>query len=69
MVQENPTWGAERIADELWLKLGLQVSQRTIRAYWPDVPATPRRGRSHAWGTFVRNHAQALLAVSSIYWW
>ena len=62
MVQENPTWGEERIADELWLKLGLQVSPRTIRAYWPDMPATPRRGRPQAWSTFVRNHAQALLA-------
>ena len=62
MVQENPTWGEERIADELWLKLGLQVSPRTICAYWPDVPPTPRRGRSQAWSTFVRKHAQALLA-------
>src|SRR5262245_19289055 len=35
MVHDNPTWGEERIADELWLKLGISVSPRTVRAYWP----------------------------------
>ncbi len=35
MVRENPTWGEERIAHELWLKLGIRVSPRTVRAYWP----------------------------------
>ena len=30
MVHDNPTWGEERIADELWLKLGIQVSPRTV---------------------------------------
>jgi putative transposase len=24
MVKENPTWGQERIAAELWLKLGVE---------------------------------------------
>ena len=33
MVEENPTWGEERIADELSLKLGILVSPRTVRAY------------------------------------
>jgi hypothetical protein len=28
MVHDNPTWGEERIADELWLKLGIRVSPR-----------------------------------------
>ena len=27
---ENPTWGEERIANELSLKLGLRVSPRTV---------------------------------------
>jgi transposase len=31
MVRENVTWGEERIADELSLKLGIHVSPRTIR--------------------------------------
>ena len=39
MAQENPTWGQERIANELLLKLGLQVSPRTVRNTWlrPEV--------------------------------
>jgi putative transposase len=32
MVRENPTWGEERIAHELLLKLGIRVSPRTVRA-------------------------------------
>jgi hypothetical protein len=35
MVRENPTWGQERIANELRLKLGLRVSPRTVRKYGP----------------------------------
>jgi hypothetical protein len=31
----NPLWGQERIANELWLKLGLRVSPRTVRKYLP----------------------------------
>lgn len=30
MAAENPTWGEERIASELLLKLGLRVSPRTV---------------------------------------
>jgi len=36
MVKENVTWGEERIAAELSLKLGLWVSPRTVRKYWPN---------------------------------
>jgi putative transposase len=58
MVCDNPTWGHERIADELWLKLGIRVSPRTVRAYWPgDDPSTRLRAPSQNWNTFVRNHA------------
>jgi putative transposase len=35
MAGENPSWGEERIANELLLKLGLRVSPRTIRKYGP----------------------------------
>src|ERR1019366_8158678 len=38
---ENPSWGQERIANELLLKLGIQVSPRTVRKYLPRRP----RGR------------------------
>jgi hypothetical protein len=61
MVRENPSWGEERIADELWVKLGIRVSPRTVRAYWPAQG--PRSGRnSQTSSIFVRNHARALLA-------
>ena len=33
MARANPTWGEERIADELRLKLGLTVSPRTVGRY------------------------------------
>jgi hypothetical protein len=33
MGRENPSWGEERIANELLLKLGIQVSPRTVRNY------------------------------------
>ncbi len=35
MALNNPTWGEERIADELLIKLGIRVSPRTIRRYIP----------------------------------
>src|SRR5919109_3472770 len=35
MARENPTWGQERIANELLIKLGLRVSPRTVRRYMP----------------------------------
>ena len=38
MAAENPTWGEERIADELRLKLGIWLSPRTVSKYlkqWP----------------------------------
>jgi putative transposase len=38
MVEENPTWGQGRVADELALKLGILVSPRTVGAYWPNRP-------------------------------
>jgi putative transposase len=61
MVRGNPTWGEERIAHELRLKLGIRVSPRTVRAYWPAKEPWSA-GRSQSWSTFVRNHARALLA-------
>src|SRR5262249_33653342 len=35
MARENPTWGQMRVAAELYLKLGILVSPRTVRKYWP----------------------------------
>jgi transposase InsO family protein len=61
MDRENPAWGEERIADELLLKLGIVVSPATVRKYIDRD--RPRGGISgQRWSTFVRNHAQAIVA-------
>ena len=64
MVRENPTWGQARVAAELSLKLGIHVSPRTVRAYWPpdSDQGGPRRASSQHWRTFVRNHAHFIVA-------
>ena len=64
MAQDNLTWGEERIANELLLKLGLRVSPRTVRKYMPKRGDYSRGQRvpSQRWRTFVRNHAQAIIA-------
>ena len=60
MARENPLWGQERIANELWLKLAVRVSPRTVRKYLPKVPAGHPRG-DQRWSTFLRNHGQAIV--------
>jgi hypothetical protein len=57
----NPTWGEQRIADELLLKIGIQISPRTVRRYMPNNPKRPA-DPSQQWMTFVRNHAKAVIA-------
>ena len=61
MAHENPTWGEERIADELKLKLGIRVSPRTVRKY---LNRQRPGGGSHDqdWNAFVRNQAKAIVA-------
>jgi putative transposase len=63
MAKENPTWGQGRVASELSLKLGVYVSPRTVRAYWPSGPDRRcRRTSSQHWQAFVRNHARSIVA-------
>src|SRR3989454_6278024 len=57
MSRANPLWGAPRIHGEL-LKLGLTVSQATVSQYMPRQ----RRPPSQVWRTFLKNHAQDLIA-------
>jgi transposase InsO family protein len=58
MSRDNLLWGTERIRGEL-LKLGIAVSNRSIRRYrW-----RPGRPPSQAWSTFLRNHAAAIWAA------
>jgi transposase InsO family protein len=59
MSRENRLWGTERIRGEL-LKLGIVVSNRSIRRYrWRG----PRRPASQTWRTFLRNHAHHVWAA------
>ena len=60
MHRENPTWGEERIAAELKLKLGIEISPRTVGRYLDS--GQPRGGSGQRWATFVRNHAKAVVA-------
>ena len=61
MANENPSWGEERIANELVLKLGIQVSPRTVRKYLPR--RSPYRPRGDLrWSTFLRLHAEGFIA-------
>jgi hypothetical protein len=64
IARENPSWGEERIANKLLLKLGLRVSSRTIRKYMPKVPARSPRGPrgDQRWVTFLKNHARVIVA-------
>jgi putative transposase len=64
MARENPTWGEERLANERRLKLGWRVSPRSVRRY---LPKRLDRGGHHRVSsprrrTFVRHHAQAIIA-------
>ena len=61
MASENPSWGEERIANELLVKLGLRVSPRTVGKYLPKrSPGRPRGDQR--WSTFLRNHAKVIVA-------
>jgi putative transposase len=61
IAKENASWGEERIANELLLKLGIQVSPRTVSKYLPNRP-TRRPKRDMRWSTFLRLHAQGIIA-------
>jgi hypothetical protein len=62
MARAHQTWGEERIADELLLRLGIAVSPRTVRRYMrrPE-PARPPSSRQ-TWRTFVQNHFAQMVA-------
>jgi len=67
MATENPTWGQERIANELKLKLGIRLSPRTVAKYLSECPRR-RLDPGQRWLTFVHNHAQAMWPVTSSSW-
>jgi putative transposase len=61
IANENPSWGEERIANELLLKIGIRVSPRTVNKYLPRRPRGRPRGDLR-WSTFLRLHAQGIIA-------
>jgi putative transposase len=58
MAAANPLWGAPRIHGEL-LKLGLDVSERTVSRLMPKR----RPGPSQTWRTFLGNHVRDLVSI------
>ncbi len=57
--KENPLWGSERIRGEL-LKLGIVVSNRSIRRYrWRRIPS----GDHQRWRTFLSNQLRGIWAA------
>jgi hypothetical protein len=54
MAKENQLWGAERIRGEL-LKLGIEVSKRSIQKYMPKD--RKEHSSSQRWATFLKNQA------------
>src|SRR5437588_8539121 len=61
LAAENPTWGEQRIAHELVLKLQIRLSPRTVAKYRKQRPG-PRQSRDQRWSTFVKNYANAIVA-------
>ena len=62
MAAENPTWGEERIANELKLKLGIRVSPRTLQKYLTPGGPSRKPDPQQRWLTFLHNHAKAIVA-------
>jgi transposase InsO family protein len=58
MSHDNALWGAPRIHGEL-LKLRISVGQSTVTKYM----AKRRRPPSQSWKTFLRNHAEGIVAL------
>lgn len=60
MARENETWGAPRIHAEL-LKLGFEVSERTVSRYMPK--RKPTDDQLKKWKTFLKLHARGITAM------
>jgi transposase InsO family protein len=54
----NPVWGAPRIHGEL-LKLGIDIGQTSVAKYMARRRVPPSQG----WKTFLRNHADGIVAM------
>ena len=63
MAADNVTWGEERIANELKLKLGIRVSPRTVGKYLRTGGPVRTPDPKQRWLTFVRNHGDCGLRL------
>jgi putative transposase len=63
MAADNVSWGEERIASELKLKLGIRVSPRTVQKYLRRGGPARTPDPNQRWLTFVHNHARAIVAA------
>jgi hypothetical protein len=61
MASENISWGEERIANELKVKLGIRVAPSTVRKYL-GRDRRPAPDPAQRWLTFIRNHADVIVA-------
>ena len=59
MWEANPTWGSRRIQAEL-AKLGIQISDSTVRKYRPKHR---RSASAQTWKTFLHNHVKEVVAI------
>jgi hypothetical protein len=62
MAAQNPTWGEERITNELKLKLGIRVSPRTVDKYLRSGGPVRAPDLKQRRPTFVHNHAKVIVA-------
>jgi len=74
MALSNASWGEERIANELLLKLGIRVSPRTVRKYMPKrLRGQPRGDQRYPLAFIATSRSLAFLlkavpaAMSSIF--
>jgi transposase InsO family protein len=58
IAEANPLWGAPRIHGEL-LKLGIEVSERTVSRLMPKRRKPP----SQTWRAFLNNHVMDLVSI------
>jgi hypothetical protein len=74
MAAKNVSWGEERIANELLLKLGIRVSPRTVEKYRNVGGPVRTPDPKQRWLTSVRNHANEIIAcdfftvVTATFW-
>ncbi len=62
MAADNPSWGQERIADELQLKLGIRVSPPTVAKYLRRGGPVRTPDPEQRWLNFGHNHAKIIVA-------